>query len=480
MDWEKVIRLSSEILAQKSKDLLVASYLSVGLIYTRKTEGWATGIRIYRDLLEHFWEGLYPSKNRMRGRIGALEWWVEKTVAALEQSKPSPLPPEELTALKESVEKIETLLEEYLEETPAFGSLHDVLQALTELSQEAPKPEVPPPPKKEESAPGAPPKVQEPRKEEVGEKISSPQEAQRTLLFGLQKIRETAAYFWQESLSNPKAYRWARTAAWSSVDHLPPATNGQTRIPPPPPQVKALLSDLKNRGNSEALLRSAEERFSQFIFWIDLNRLVSEALASLGEGYQQAQEAVCQETAYFVHRLQGVENLAFVDGTPFADGDTKQWLKEVGFRAGTAAADSHPQPASASPGTEEDLMGKEVEEVQGLIKKGKLLEGVDRLQRNMRNASSRRERLLWRLALSQLLLNQKQSKLILPHLDEMVRDVETHRLEEFDPALALKVLKAAWLGWSSQADQASKEKAGHLLDRIARLDLGEVIRLGKT
>ena len=37
-----------------------------------------------------------------------------------------------------------------------------------------------------------------------------------------------------------------------------------------------------------------------------------------------------------------------------------------------------------------------------------------------------------------------------------------------------------WLGMSSQSDQASKDKATNVLNRIAKLDLTEVIRLGKS
>jgi type VI secretion system protein VasJ len=83
------------------------------------------------------------------------------------------------------------------------------------------------------------------------------------------------------------------------------------------------------------------------------------------------------------------------------------------------------------------------------------------------------------LALSQLLLNTKQSKLVLPNLEEILKDIDNYRLEEYDPKLALKGLKMIWLGMSSQSDQASKDKAMNVLNRIARLDLTEVIRLGK-
>jgi type VI secretion system protein VasJ len=105
---------------------------------------------------------------------------------------------------------------------------------------------------------------------------------------------------------------------------------------------------------------------------------------------------------------------------------------------------------------------------------------VERFQQKMKNSSSRREKLLWRLALSQSLVSAKQSKLALPHLEEVLNDIDTYRLEEYDPPLALQGLKMVWLGLNSQADARSKEKAAETLKHIARLDLTEVIRMGKA
>ena len=82
-DWDKVVQLASEILTTKSKDLWAASALGVALIHTHRAEGLAIGLRVYRDLLTDFWNDLYPPKARMRKRIRTIEWWVEKTGAAL-------------------------------------------------------------------------------------------------------------------------------------------------------------------------------------------------------------------------------------------------------------------------------------------------------------------------------------------------------------------------------------------------------------
>ncbi len=467
VDWGKVVKLSSEILSEKSKDLLAASYLAVALTYQRQAEGFAIGLKIYQELLETFWERLYPTK--MKGRAAAVEWWLEKSQAALSQMKQRSLPEDQIKILNERLEKIEGFVSQHLEEPPSFRPIQDQLETLT-----------PPPPEKpkETPAPSPPPEKTVRPEPEAPAAIASAQDAQKALNQGLQRVREAMAFLHQESLSNPQPYRWSRIMLWSNIEALPPATNGQTRIPPPPAQVKHILSELKNKGDHENLIKSAEARLPQFIFWIDLNRYVSEGLTHLGETFQKAKEAVDQETAFLLYRLPGLETLSFSDGTPFADPDTRQWMKEIAFKGG--GEEVSPTSATLAPPQEKNSIEKEVEEAQELIKKGKLLEAIQKLQEKLQHSPTQRERLLWRLALSQLLVKNKQVRVALPHLDQILKEIDFYRLEEYDPQLALQCLKAVWLGCSAQSDPPSKEKASEVLQRIAKLDLTEAIRIGKT
>ncbi|MFC1853613.1 type VI secretion system ImpA family N-terminal domain-containing protein, partial [candidate division CSSED10-310 bacterium] len=85
IDWNNVIRLSKEILETKSKDLLACLYLSVGLLKIEKLSGFEQSIVILKDLLETYWENMFPPKKRMKKRINAVNWWKEK----IEESVPS-------------------------------------------------------------------------------------------------------------------------------------------------------------------------------------------------------------------------------------------------------------------------------------------------------------------------------------------------------------------------------------------------------
>jgi len=78
VNWNIVIDLSVQILEKQSKHLQVASYLNYGLMKTRGLEGMCQGIHIFRELVENFWETMFPPRKRMKGRKGIIVWWTEK------------------------------------------------------------------------------------------------------------------------------------------------------------------------------------------------------------------------------------------------------------------------------------------------------------------------------------------------------------------------------------------------------------------
>jgi type VI secretion system protein VasJ len=470
MDWAKVVSLASEILTQKSKDITVASYLAVGLIYTRQIEGLSLGLKIQRDLLENFWEGLYPTKSRIRARVSAIEWWLEKTEVALRLLEETTVSQEQLDGLKEHLDEIEQVLQKHLEEPPVLRPIREALDSFSASSAEAETVQKLFPSVEGEKEPAE-------RPAEAPKPIDSPQNAERVLDDGLKIILEGSAYLWQEDLSNPIPYRWSRIVAWINLETIPPATNGQTRIPPPPVQLKNILNELRKNGDYENLLKGAEPRVSRFIFWLDLNRWVAETLTHLGDRYHRAKEAVQQETTALIYRLPGLEDLSCSDGTPFADAETKAWLKENAIRTGLPEVLAITETVSRA--QEEEEIEKELKEAQRLIKKGNLVKAIERLQQRFQTSLSQKEKFLWRLGFSQLLANSKQSRLVLPHLEQIIRDIDFYKLGEFDPILALRGLKIVWVGFQAQVDQSCKEKAAETLQRIAKLDLAEAIRMGK-
>lgn len=477
-DWEKIVKISSQILAGKSKDLLVASYLAVALIHTRKIDGLSLGLHIYGDLLESFWDDLFPPKKRLRGRIGAIEWWVEKSTSVLEQLKPDPLPPEKIEELKEALGKIDRLLKSYLDEPPSVRGIERYVEMIPGTAEKTPEPEAPKEAEKKDSGTSTQPR---PKKEPVfpgPETIASDEDAQKVFRLGLQNIRQAALHLMESNIGNPAPYRWVRFAAWASVASPPPATDGKTMIPPPLPQVLADLDSLREAGNWEALVKLTEATLLQSIFWLDLNRFSWEGLGNMGDQYREAQNAVAQETAFLLHRFPQLPQLSFSDETPLADNDTRQWIGNIRFGAGGGG---EPAGSTGSTGSdaEREAMDRAMQEAMALARKRKTAEATRLLQQGFQSSTSPGDKLRWRMALAEVLIRAKKTGLAVAHLEDILDTLETYRLEEWDVGLAVKALKIAYAGFEADPNELSKQEASRVLSRISKLNPVEALRLVK-
>jgi type VI secretion system protein ImpA len=59
-DWDPVLKIGPKILAEESKDLEVAAWLTEALIREHGFAGLRDGFRLMRELAENFWDYLYP------------------------------------------------------------------------------------------------------------------------------------------------------------------------------------------------------------------------------------------------------------------------------------------------------------------------------------------------------------------------------------------------------------------------------------
>lgn len=485
INWEKVSDLAASILAKQSKDLLVAGYLAVSQIYVRQIEGLADGLTVIHDMLENFWDDLFPPKKRLRGRSGAIEWWIEKTENALKGIRPDTDAGEKRSAISTTLTQIDSLLVQHLPDPPMLRPIETALENIfsiageTAVVQAAPTDEQP----QSEPEPAAKP---EPRQEPAGPSAApdqgafeTEQDAQKIISSVMQKMRQAATTLLEYNPTNTMAYRYQRIAAWSAVSSLPPEADGKTQIMPPPPHVRQSLLKLKENGNWEALIISAEQQLSRFIFWFDMNRLVAEALISLGDDYRSAHEEVCQDTAFFIRRFPSLAGMSFSDGTPFADSETRQWLNDISFGATLVAETAVSKAGTIGDSDENNRRADVLADAKVLMKKKKLLNAVQLLHNELKNCVSQQEALMWRLELCRMLMASKLTDMALPHLDLILKDIETYRLETWDPHFAMECLKVAWAGYTSHTDKEVKGHAKDVMTLIAKLDPAEALKLSK-
>lgn len=75
-DWPRVVKLAGEVLATQSKDLQVAAWLTEALLRLEGFTGLTACLGLLKDLLEQFWDTLYPEieDGDLEFRATPLEW----------------------------------------------------------------------------------------------------------------------------------------------------------------------------------------------------------------------------------------------------------------------------------------------------------------------------------------------------------------------------------------------------------------------
>jgi len=87
-DWKQVIKLASEALATKSKDLQIAAWLTEAELRMEGFAGLLASLKLLQGLLETFWDTLYPEieDGEVEMRAGPLDWVGSRLDQAVHQA----------------------------------------------------------------------------------------------------------------------------------------------------------------------------------------------------------------------------------------------------------------------------------------------------------------------------------------------------------------------------------------------------------
>ncbi len=107
VDWRHCLEQCQRLLAEHSKDLLLAAWLVRCLHEQAGLPGLAAGLSVVRDMLASHWEGLFPNLPRIKARRAALEWFSERAAALLSDDRISPVMGTDLETCRNLVGDIE-------------------------------------------------------------------------------------------------------------------------------------------------------------------------------------------------------------------------------------------------------------------------------------------------------------------------------------------------------------------------------------
>lgn len=495
-NWSEIAVMGEELLRERTKDLRLLTWFTMARLKTRGLRGFNEAIAATTAICKAFWEPMYPSAKRARARGNLAGWLSDQGAAYLTDLELGPSDRDALAAADQLLRELDEVLTEKLGQNhPGFGGLLSVFrEKLRRLPAEAPAAPPPAPPAATPPAsaaqspqptaaatpatpaatpPAAPPPaaaepvaVTAPRVSGAGDVLP----ALRTLG---KSICECAAQLRKEDPASAWAYRLQRTGLWLAVKAPPPAEGGKTRIPPPsPPQMKRLETLAAGEQWME-LLNTAEGMTSTYLFWFDLHRWAALAMDRLGALFVEARKTVVSETLGFLAAHPMLPDLAFADGTPFADAGTKAWLEEEQARSGGGSGGG----GSTQLDEEEQELQARFEEAKELAAAGKVAEAMSLGVQLAERGADLRSRFRSRLLVAQMALQGAKPEVARAMLEGLLDVATEHALHRWEPKLCAQLYALLLAARKAAPTERTGVPDQDLFDVLCRLDPAAALKV---
>jgi type VI secretion system protein ImpA len=432
------------------------------------------------------------------GKITAEEW--DKSFEATPKSWYVAMD-EAMRAAVETLEAMRIFCEEkYGEEGPAFGKLNTALEevgvVVSRLLNEKRKiePDDPAPGEEEalaeeetaapeaepenygETPAGAGPVV----RAKTGKSVSAePVDREDAIA----RIQACAKFLQKENSSSPVAYLVQAALRLGELREQG-GSPAWDFLAPPATEQRQNLKRLAAEGNWEELLSTATAVAGEPCGrgWLDIHRYLWNAAYQMG--YYALAGSVIATVRALLTDMPEAATWTMSDDTPTANPETQKWLEDYVIpkpteAAAEAAPEPEPEPVYAPPPQPETAEAAEpdvFEVARKLMKSGKLGQAVQLLMRDAAQQPSGRARFQRRLQVAQMCASSGQDKVAFPVLEELVKEIDDRKLEEWEatemiaPPLALLLRCLDVAGVSGEARDAVFARLCRI-DPIAAMDI---------
>ncbi len=270
----------------------------------------------------------------------------------------------------------------------------------------------------------------------------------------------------------PLSWQLSRRALFHHILNLPPFNEQEsnekikkTYIPLPDIDAHTRAIDmLKKSPGQESLISSAislENIFLSSPLFLDVQKTIHTTLVTLGADFNAAANTVHFECAMFFQRMQGLEQYAFDDGTPFIAPETLNWLK-----AGMSQQKNSSAPKINLQHSESSSLNKTLDKAQKFMLNDEISEAISLLD-TQKNASVANNT---RVCVYQIQFLCQAGKIDTARClaTSVLKVVNKHKLDQFDPDLALFCLSAVHDAYSLNKAKHEKDLP-KLCQRIAWL-----------
>jgi len=295
-------------------------------------------------------------------------------------------------------------------------------------------------------------------------------------------VARAAAFLRKREPYSPAPYLMMRGLRWGEL-RAAAKLGDATLLEAPPTDLRQQLKRLALTQKWSELLDLGENSMALPCSraWLDLQRLVVEALTGLGNEYRLIADAIRSELRVLLTDLPELLDASLLDDTAEANPETRAWLKQLvqgqpqdiaTQEAGGTPEASDGQPAAASwPAKARDSYSS----AQEALKAGEAERAFQIMRLEIASQRSGRGRFLRTLQLVQLCVSAGKDTIAQPLLDDLMSAIESHKLDDWEEKELVAAALATVMTVSKkvQGNAADRQK---LFERICRLDPVRALR----
>ncbi len=485
IDWALVLKKSVSLLQERSKDLRIACWVIRALIYEENVAGLCKGIVMLTALQDSFWGDVYPQKTVSRAKT--LQALVPVISDVLETYPADQGNLSDYRMLANELKRLDGFYVEKLPDNaplllPLYRELQTQIDRLSATMETPASPSV----KKKSMMAHVREATQNLVKPASVNTVTCDQDV-TSVLASLKKSTYSLTRHWlQKDLADVRVYAFNRMLTWADI--TPPAgghpapkhSNDLTKEERAKDPVRTLMPfTLKdkvktyqaylNKGEFSRLISELEPQLTKHAFWLEGHYLIWQSLQALS--MKKAAKAVCVEMDKLLDKHPVLPERLFVDGTPFASEETRQWIENEVLESSVEVTLDYDADTTAV--AEWDVV---FSQVMASLQTTEFTQAVKPLTDGIQQAEGERERFMWQLTLARLCVRMKKLDIAANLLEMLDHTLQEKQLDQWEPALTLQVLKLRYhcLQKLPEKQVNSKDKQ-QVYKRLCCADLSAVL-----
>lgn len=292
------------------------------------------------------------------------------------------------------------------------------------------------------------------------------------------RVQACAKFLQNENPASPIAYLMQTALRFGEMREQGSYPTGDFLVPPATEQ-RQNLKRLADEENWAELLTMAIALAGEPCGrgWLDVHRYIWRASNPLG--YEAVASSVIATVRALLADIPEVATWTMSDDTPTANPVTQRWLEEMVIpRLPEPAEEEAPEPepepvyyAPPPPAEESGAAPAEpdvLQQARELMEQGQLGRAIQLLMRDAAQQPSGRARFQRRLQIAQFCASSGQDKVAYPVLEELVKEIDDRRLEEWEASDMIAPPLALLLRYLDESGNEAAREA--VFARLCRID----------